>query len=67
MSLTYVQFDTEINDSDSAYDNSSNYRFTVPRGKGGLYMIGYAVKPNSNAETSECIVRLYVNGATDNR
>ena len=63
-SLTKVQFDTEINDSDSAYDNSSNYRFTVPSGKGGLYMIGYAVKPNSNAETSECIVRLYVNGST---
>ena len=64
-SLTKLQFNTEINDSDSAYDHSSNYRFTVPSGKGGLYMIGYAVKPNSNAETSECLVRLYVNGATD--
>ena len=64
-SLTKLQFNTEINDSDSAYDHSSNYRFTVPSGKGGLYVIGYACKPNSNAETSECIVRLYVNGATD--
>ena len=64
-SMTKLQFNTEINDSDSAYDHSSNYRFTVPSGKGGLYMIGYAVKPNSNAETSECLVRLYVNGATD--
>lgn len=63
-SLTKLQFNTEVNDSDSAYDHSSNYRFTVPSGKAGLYAIGYAIKPNSNAETSECIVRLYVNGST---
>ena len=29
---TKVQFNTEVYDSDSAYDNSSNYRFTVPSG-----------------------------------
>ena len=63
-SMTKLQFNTEINDSDSAYDHSSNYRFTVPSGKGGLYIIGYAVKPNSNAETSEAMARLYVNGNT---
>ena len=62
-SATKLQFNTEINDSDSAYDHTSNYRFTVPSGKGGLYMIGYAIKPNSNAETSECLVKIYVNGS----
>ena len=62
-SATKLQFNTEISDSDSAYDHTSNYRFTVPSGKGGLYMIGYAIKPNSNAETSECLVKIYVNGS----
>ena len=34
-----VQFNTEILDTDNAYDNSSNYRFTVPSGEGGKYFI----------------------------
>ena len=34
---TKVQFQSESYDSDNAYDNSSNYRFTVPRGEGGKY------------------------------
>ena len=62
-SATKLQFNTEINDSDSAYDHSSNYRFTVPSGKAGLYLLGYVIKPNSNAETSECLVKFYVNGS----
>jgi hypothetical protein len=33
---TKLQFNSEAVDSDSAYD-TSNYRFTVPSGKGGLY------------------------------
>ena len=40
-SYTKVQFDTELFDTDNAYDNSTNYRFTVPSGKAGniLYMV----------------------------
>ena len=34
-----LQCDTENWDTDSAYDNSTNYRFTVPSGKGGKYYI----------------------------
>ena len=34
-----INFNTEILDTDSAYDNSSNYRFTVPSGEGGKYFI----------------------------
>jgi len=34
---TKVQFNTENYDTDSAYDNSTNYRFTVPSGKDGKY------------------------------
>jgi len=36
---TKVQFNTENYDTDNAYDNSSNYRFTIPSGKGGNYFI----------------------------
>ena len=64
-SLTKILFNTEINDSDSAYDNSSNYRFTVPSGKAGLYAIGYQLYSNGNADVSEFIARLLVNGANN--
>ena len=34
---TKITFDTEDFDTDGAYDNSTNYRFTVPTDKGGKY------------------------------
>ena len=34
-----LQCDTENWDTDSAYDNSTNYRFTVPSGKAGKYYL----------------------------
>lgn len=37
--VTKMQFNTERFDTDSAYDNSTNYRFTVPSGKAGKYFI----------------------------
>jgi hypothetical protein len=36
---TKVQFNSESYDTDSAYDNSTNYRFTVPAGEGGKYAL----------------------------
>ena len=38
---TYVkiQFGSEVVDTDSAYDNSTNYRWTCPSGKAGKYYI----------------------------
>tara|TARA_R110002074_G_scaffold65092_5_gene154932 strand:- start:110 stop:1069 length:960 start_codon:yes stop_codon:yes gene_type:complete len=36
-STVKVTFDTEDFDTDSAYDNTTNYRFTVPVGEGGKY------------------------------
>ena len=35
--ITKIPFATEIFDTDSAYDSSTNYRFTVPSGKAGKY------------------------------
>jgi hypothetical protein len=38
---TKIQLNNEQADSDSAYDNSTNYRFTVPSGKAGKYLFGW--------------------------
>ena len=40
---TQVQCDTEDFDTDSAYDNSSTYRFTVPTGEGGKYFVYHKI------------------------
>jgi hypothetical protein len=37
--LTKVNFNTEEFDTNSAYDSTTNYRFTVPSGKNGKYFI----------------------------
>ena len=37
--ITKVAFDTEIYDTNSAYDKDTNYRFTVPADEGGKYYI----------------------------
>ena len=37
---TKVAFDTELWDTDSAYDAATNYRFTVPAGEAGKYYFG---------------------------
>ena len=39
---TKVVFDTEIYDTDNAYDNTTG-RFTVPSGKGGKYMVSSSI------------------------
>jgi hypothetical protein len=36
---TKVAMNTEVFDTASAYDHSSNYRFTVPSGQGGKYYV----------------------------
>ena len=36
---TKIQFGSEVVDTDSAYDNSTNYRWTCPSGKAGKYYI----------------------------
>ena len=36
---TKVQFQTEEFDTNNAFDNTTNYRFTVPSGEGGKYYV----------------------------
>ena len=60
-----LQSNTELFDTDSAYDNSSNYRFTVPSGKAGKYFfVGQiAINYGSSTNISMCMIKLYKNGS----
>ena len=53
---TKINFDTEEHDTDSAYDNTTNYRFTVPAGEGGKYFV-----------TLDACLRATSNGSGENR
>ena len=55
---TKIQFNTEVYDTASAYDNSSNYRFTVPSGQAGKYFIYSAVRMASSSATLTLNLRL---------
>ena len=62
-----INFNTEDWDTDSAYDNSTNYRFTVPSGEGGKYCfsmaVGVAVVSGADNSDDLCRAIFYVNGA----
>ena len=62
---TKVQLTNEVIDTDNAFDNSTNYRFTVPSGKAGKYLINGAVTLRStSASTVEVVYAyLYKNGS----
>jgi len=62
---TKVIFDTEISDSDSAYDTSTG-RFTVPSGKGGQYYLHTKIRWNETADWDSCEVYFHVSGANKN-
>jgi hypothetical protein len=57
--VTKINFNTEIFDSDGTYDNSTNYRFTP--GVAGKYFIYYQVQ-NQN-QTDYIYVRIRKNGS----
>ena len=65
-STVKVPYNTEIYDTDNAYDNSSNYRFTVPSGKGGKYYIfihQHLRDQDANDDNSRLSARIYKNGS----
>jgi len=63
---TKVQFNSELFDTDSAYDNATNYRFTVPSGKAGKYHF-YAQSScygdGTNQDVLDFQLALFVNGS----
>jgi len=60
---TVVIFDTEIYDTDSAYDNSTGI-FTVPSGKGGKYAFFVTGGYNDNGDINTCNFWLSKNNQT---
>jgi hypothetical protein len=58
---TKVQLTTELIDTDSAFDNSTNYRFTVPSGEGGNYLFSYGIQFLA-FNASRCISSIRKNG-----
>ena len=60
---TKVQNDIELFDTDSAYDNSTNYRFTVPSGKAGKYLIGCGNTIDNVTDQKWVITRVRKNGS----
>jgi hypothetical protein len=58
-----VQYTTETFDTDNAYDPTTNYRFTVPSGKGGKYFFSATVNSlRSGANPRSKYVSIYKNG-----
>jgi len=53
---TKIQWNNELYDTDSAYDNTTNYRFTVPSGEGGKYWF-YSQLQFNTASYLECQIR----------
>jgi len=58
---TKIQFNTEEYDTANAYDNSSNYRFTVPAGQDGKYFVYSAVRMASSS--TSLVLNLRLNGS----
>ena len=64
---TKVAFNTEVFDSDNAFDNSSNYRFTVPSGKAGKYFFTAKNRViGDSAQGRTILVQFYKNGSVVN-
>ena len=63
---TKIQFNTEDWDTNTAYDNSTNYRFTVPTGLSGKYLFCYTAVIGDLNDGKRGAVRLYLNGSGNN-
>jgi len=61
---TKIQYTTEVFDTDNTFDNSSNYRFTVPSGQAGKYYFYYQVRANGWG-ANRFVSYIYVNGSLD--
>jgi hypothetical protein len=58
-----VTLDTENWDTDSAFDNATNYRFTVPTDEGGKYLFNYGAYLVSMTTNGYFQLQLYKNGS----
>ena len=61
--LTKIQFDNEIFDTDNAYDNSTNYRFT-PQVSGKYFVYGdINIDPAGTSQLIHAHIDIYKNGS----
>jgi len=58
-----VTLNSEDWDTDSAFDSSTNYRFTVPSGEGGKYLFNYGGYLVSMTTNGYFQLQLYKNGS----
>jgi hypothetical protein len=65
---TLIEFDTEVFDTDSAFDTAT-YKFTVPSGKDGKYFIFSRLTFSSGTVTNlnNCDTNIYLNGSVIGR
>ena len=65
---TKIAFDTVTFDTDSMYDNTTNYRATIPTGAAGKYMVYCCVFFGSTSETIDTAnLYMYKNGSVHTR
>ena len=62
-SWTKVEWDTEVWDTDSAFDSTTNHRFTVPAGEGGKYVFQYGAGFDNVDDSEYFEMQLYKNGS----
>mgnify|MGYP003147200645 CR=1 FL=1 len=61
---TKINMNTEVFDTASAYDNSSNYRFTVPSGKAGKYFVWGFLQAYATYDANDISkIAIYKNGS----
>jgi len=58
-----VEFDTEVWDTDAAYDSTTNYRFTVPVGAGGKYLVTGGVRWPTTSANKAYYISFFNNGS----
>jgi hypothetical protein len=62
--FTKITLGTELWDTDSAFDPTTNYRFTVPTGEAGKYFFTYKINWDAGSgDGDDMLVVLYKNGA----
>lgn len=59
---TKLQWDTEVWDTNSAFDSTTNYRFTVPSGEGGKYFFITGVASTNIPDGTWVKVEIIKNG-----
>jgi hypothetical protein len=64
---TKMQLATELWDTDSAFDSSTNYRFTVPSGEAGKYMFIGSGNIGAMSDNADIRMTFYKNGSSSNQ